>query len=126
MPYFAGKLVAMMDIILIDQPISRQQLKEIAEQCFGDLAKAVVDIEKNIMAVAAELHADEEAFLLDQGSEQKNLWGVNLYPDLNMPDMLEFDSMINIRPSSGNASRNVESPEVRQKITSIVTSLSKE
>lgn len=116
----------MSDIILIDKPISRQQLKEIAGQRFGDLVKAVIDVERNIMAVGAELHADEEAWLLDRGSEQKNLWGINLYPGFDTPEMLEFDSMINIRPSSGNASRNVEDLEMRQKITSIVTSLIKE
>lgn len=116
----------MSDIILIDQPISCQQLKKIASQRFGDMVKAVVDLEKNIMVIGAELHADEEAFLLDRGSEQKNLWGINLYPDLDMSEMLEFDSMINIRPSLGNTSRNVEDLETRQKITSIVTSLIKE
>lgn len=114
------------DIILIDRPISRQRLKSIAKQRFGDLVKAVVDVEKNIMAAGAELHADEEAWLLDRGSEQKSLWGINLYPDLPMPEMLEFDSMINIRPSSGNTSRNVEKTEVRKKIRDIITSLIKE
>lgn len=114
------------DIILIDKPMSRQRLKSIAKQRFGDLVKAVVDVEKNIMAVGAELHADEEAWLLDRGSEQKSLWGISLYPDLPMPEMLEFDSMINIRPSSGNASRNVEKTEVRKKIRDIITSLIKE
>lgn len=113
----------MSDIILIDQPIGQQRLKEIGKLRFGDLVKAVVDVEKNIMAAGAELHADEEAWLLDRGSEQKNLWGVNLYPDLDMPDMLEFDSMINIRPSAGNNSRDVESAAVRKKITVVVNLL---
>lgn len=113
----------MPDITYVDQPLNRQQLKHIAEQRFGDLVKAVVDIEKKVMALGAELHADEEAFLLDKGSQQKNLWGINLYPDLDMPDMLEFDSMINIRPSSGNVSRTVEDEALRQTIVSIVTSL---
>lgn len=114
------------DIILVDRPMSRQRLKKIAKQRFGDLVKAVVDVEKNIMAVGAELHADEEAWLLDRGSKQKSLWGINLYPDLPMPEMLEFDSMINIRPSSGNASRNVEKAKIRKKIGGIIASLIKE
>lgn len=113
----------MPDIILIDQPITRQRLKNIAEQRFGDLVKAVVDIEKKILAAGAELHADEEAWLLDQGSNQKDLWGINLYPDLAMPEMLQFDSMINIRPSQDNASREVTDEKIRVKITSIVASL---
>lgn len=113
----------MPESVLIDKPISRQQLKEIALKGFGDLVKGVVDVEKKVMVLGGELHADEEVFLLDQGSKQKNLWGINLYPDLNMPDMLEFDSMINIRPSQNNLSRNVEDPALREKISAIVNSL---
>ena len=113
----------MTDITLIDQPITRQRLKEIAALRFGDMVKGVVDIEKGVMALGAELHADEEAFLLDRGSEQQSLWGINLYPDLDMPEMLEFDSMINIRPSQANSSRSVEDPAVREKIAEIVQAL---
>lgn len=116
----------MPDITLIDQPITRQQLKDIAALRFGDLVKAVVDIEKKLMAVGGELHADEEAFLLDQGSQQADLWGITLYPDLTLPDMLEFDSMINIRPSQNNPSRRVADPEIRQKISAIVAALVKD
>jgi hypothetical protein len=61
------------EIELITTPITRQQLKEIAEKRFGDMVKGVVDIEKGIMALGAELHADEEAFLLEKGSAQRNL-----------------------------------------------------
>lgn len=113
----------MADITLIKTPVSLKDLKHIAEQRFGDMVKAVVDVEKGIMAVGGELHADEEAFLLSEGSVQKNLWGINLYPDLSMPDMLEFDSMINMRPSQNNKSRNVEDEEIRKKIIAVVASL---
>ena len=113
----------MTDIILIEQPISRQQLKKIAEELFGDLVKAVVDIEANIMAVGGELHADEEAFLLDRGSRQENLWGINLYHELAMPDMIEFDSMINIRPKQQNTTRHVEDKAIRDRIVKIVSKL---
>lgn len=116
----------MSDITVIDQPISREQLKEIAAQRFGDFVKGVVDLEQKIIAVGGELHADEEAFLLDQGSKQSNLWGINMYPDLTMPDMLEFDSMINIRPSQNNSSRSIEDPALRETITSVVKTLVKE
>lgn len=116
----------MPEIVLVTQPIPRQQLKAIAAQGFGDMVKGVVDIQKNIMALGGELHADEEAFLLDHGSHQTDLWGINIYPDLAMPDMLEFDSMINIRPRSSNISRTVEDPKIREKIVSIVHQLIKE
>lgn len=113
----------MEEIIVIHAPITLQKLKEIAEQRFGDLVKGVVDIEKEIIALGGELHADEEALLIENGSQQRDLWGINLYPGLAWPDFLEFDSMINIRPSQNNRSRGVENPETRQKIESIVRKL---
>jgi hypothetical protein len=64
----------------VDKEISASELTEMSEKMFGELVKAVVDIEKEIMIVDAELHSDQESLLLEQGSEQKNLWGINLYP----------------------------------------------
>jgi len=112
-----------MDVTLIDQPITRQQLKEAAEEIFGDMIKAVVDIEKGVMAIGGELHADEEAFLLERDSKQENLWGINLYPERDFAEMIEFDSMINIRPRQNNRSRGVEAAQVREKIISITRKL---
>lgn len=113
----------MSEIIYIDKPITRVELKVIAQQRFGDMVKGVVDLDQAGIALGGELHADEEDFLLQQGSEQANLWGINLYPDLAMPDMLEFDSMINIRPSQNNHSRSVEDPVIRANITLLVNTL---
>jgi len=84
------------------------------------MIKAVVDIDRGIIAVDAELHSDLEALLLEDGSRQKNLWGVNFYPALTGDDFLEFDSMINIRPSQNNKSRGVDDPEIRKKILAVV------
>ena len=97
-----------------------------AKQQFGDMVKAVVDIEQRIMAIGGELHSDEEAMLLDQGSIRKNLWGINLYAEKPVAEWIEFDSMINVRPSAGNRSRNVERAEIRESITAIVSRLVKE
>ena len=104
-------------------PINLAQLREMAANRFGDLVKAVVDVKRERMAVDAELHADEEAFLLNDGAEQVDLWGINLYPDLQGDDFLEFDSMINLRPSLGNRTRGVEDAVVRERIRAIVTML---
>ena len=103
--------------------ITREQLKQFAHNTFVDLVKAVVDIERGIMAVGGELHADEETALLEDGSKQSNLWGINLYPDKTGEDFIEFDSMINLRPSQNNRSRNVDDPAVRQQIITIVNKL---
>ena len=112
-----------MEVILVDQPISRRQLKEVAQEIYGDFVKAVVDVEQSIMAISGELHADEEAFLLERNSRQENLWGINLYPERAFPEMVEFDSMINIRPRQGNRSRGVEDAGVRERILRVVKSL---
>lgn len=115
-----------MPITLIEKQIDKTKLAEIANERFGDLVKAVVDIERGIMMVGAELHSDEEALLLEQGSEQKHLWGINLYPDKSGEELVEFDSMINLRPSQGNRSRGVNDPLTRQKIIEVVNQLVKD
>ena len=103
--------------------ISRAELQRVADESFADFVKAVVDLERGLLAIGGELHADEEATLLHDGSKQPNLWGINLYPSLEGSDMIEFDSMINIRPSQGNRSRLVEDEVVRKKIIDLVAKL---
>jgi len=105
---------------IIEEKITIGELDEMAKNMFGNLVKAVIDIEKGILAVDAELHADLEALLLENGSKQKNLWGINIYPELSGDDFVEFDSMINLRPSQENRSRGVENPDIRKKIIQIV------
>jgi len=114
-----------MEIRVVRDTVSRDELTEIAKQQFGDMVKAVVDVEGGIMAIGGELHSDEEAVLLDQGSAQRHLWGINLYPDKPLSEWIEFDSMINVRPSGGNRSRYVESQETREAITRIVNRLAR-
>lgn len=113
----------MPDVIIITEKISKKELKQLAEKRFGDMVKAVVDIEQDIMALGGELHADEEAELLKNGSQQQNLWGVNLYPDEPEEKWIEFDSVINIRPSQNNRSRDVENSDIREKIKDIIKKL---
>ena len=114
-----------MEIKVILDAISPDELKEIAKQQFGDMVKAVVDVERGLMALGGELHSDEEAVLLDQGSKQRHLWGINLYPDKPLDEWIEFDSMINVRPAAGNRSRYVESQELRETVTRIVNRLAR-
>lgn len=111
----------MPEMELVRESIRLAHLATLAEGSFGELVKAVVDVELGIMCVAGELHADEEAALLDAGSEQDSLWGINLYPaEYGQPGWIEFDSMINVRPRLGNRSRSVENPAVRDRIVEIV------
>ena len=87
------------------------------------MVKAVVDVARGVMAIGGELHADEEAALIDDGSRQSDLWGINLYPGEQGAGWIQFDSMINVRPAQGNRSRDVESEGVRDAIRRVVASL---
>lgn len=111
-------------MLVVYKKISLEELKKMSENMFG-LVKAVVDIEKNIMAVDSQMHADLEQFLLEEyESNQANLWGINLHPtEFPNLDWVEFDSMINLRPSWGNRSRGVDDPKIQEKIRLIVTNL---
>ncbi|MFA6431427.1 MAG: DUF5674 family protein [Candidatus Margulisiibacteriota bacterium] len=110
---------------IIKDEITLNELKQLAESKFGNFVKAVVDIQAGIMAVDAELHADEEALLIENGSKQQDLWGINIYPELSSNDLIEFDSMINLKPAQGNRSRGVESQAIRTQIVRIVSNLIK-
>ena len=108
---------------ILIEPVTRAQLAQMAEARFGDLVKAVVDIRLGVMAVSGELHSDEEALLLERGSRQADLWGINLYPSEAGDDWIEFDSMINVRPSQGNRARGVEDGAIRAAIVQVVGTL---
>lgn len=91
---------------------------------FDNLVKAVVDVEQEIMIVDAGLHADEETFLLENGSQQEHLWGINLYPEhFGTENFIVFDSMINLRPRQGNRTRGVDNPTIQAAIRRIVLKL---
>lgn len=110
---------------LIKKKLALKDLEEIATRKFGNFVKAVVDIDKEIMVIDGELHSDEEALLLSKGSRQESLWGINLYPELKGKDFIEFDSMINVRPTFGNSSREVSDPKIRKKIVRVIEKLIK-
>lgn len=114
----------MSEIKIIKEPITRIELKKIAEQGFGDLVKAAVDIEQEIMAVGGELHIDEEVALIEQeSSKQENVWGINIYPEEKGDGFIEIDSMINLKPSFGNRSRRIDDQNILDKVIRIVKKL---
>lgn len=109
---------------IIKDKIEIGELKEMAKKMFGGLVKAMVDIEKGIIAVDAPMHSDLLEFLIEQeNSEPKNLWGINIYPEKAGEDFIEFDSIMNLKPDLGNRSRGVENEEIRKKIIEIVKKL---
>ena len=111
----------MFKIVILKNPITTVDLKRIASEGFGDIIKAVVDVEKEIMAIGGELHVDIEVVLMENHSSlHQNTWGINLYPNQTGDEFVEFDSMINLKPSIGNRTRNVEDLKIQKRIREIV------
>jgi hypothetical protein len=113
-----------MNIKIVKKEISVEHLQKMALDTFGDMVKAVVDINERVIAIGGEMHADAEKELIESGSEQDDLWGINLYPN-NKKEMIVFESLINIRPTQGNMHIEIEDEEVRKKIVNIVEKLVK-
>jgi len=112
---------------IISKPTTIAHLEETARRTFGDLGlvKAVVDVERNVMAIGGGLHVDEQAALLNDGSRQRAVWGINLYPEqFGSPDWLEFDSTINLRPPI-NRSRSIQDPATQVQVVAVVLALVK-
>ncbi len=105
-------------MIIIREPVSIQDIQRLHNDFFDTMVKIVVDVEKQLVAVNAEMHADLEQMLLEEGSEQNHLWGANIY--FSRPHDLEFTSLINIRPALGNKSMEVLDPWIRTSMTGIV------
>lgn len=110
---------------VVDKNISINELKSMAARNKSAyLVKAVVDIQKEIMAVDLEMHADGECLLIEKcSSEADALWGVLIHPDQDGDNRIECNSMINFRPFLGNKSRFIENSEIKEKIKAIANKL---
>jgi hypothetical protein len=111
------------DVVLVESPIDRGELRRLVASHFEDMVKYVVDVDRGIAAVGGELHADEEALLLEHGSRQENLWGANYYPGKGPDGCIEYTSLINIRPSQGNRSMVIGDEGVRDRVQEITFAL---
>ena len=111
------------DVVIVDRPIERTELRRLVDRFFGDMVKVVIDIRRRVVAVGGELHADAEALLLEDGSLQADVWGANYYPGLGADHCIEFTALINIRPSQGNRSMVIEDEAVREVVRDVVHAL---
>ena len=112
-----------MEIKVIKEKITREELESFARDNYGDMIKAVVDIEKEIIALGGEFHSDANEVLTEQGSNQRNIWGINIYPRKDKTEWIEFVSLINIRPADNNFDMEVQNEEIREKIKKIINKL---
>jgi len=111
------------DIVVVSSRIDPKVLARLVDRFFEDMVKYVVDVERRVAAVGGELHADAEEVLLEDGSIQSNLWGANYYPSLGEEDCIEFTSLINIRPSQGNRSMEIEDEDLREIVREVTFQL---
>lgn len=105
----------------IIEEVSLVELRSMSKKMYGTLVKADVDVAKKIVIIDMDMHADGEAELLQSGSKQEDLWGINLHPDkFGTDEFVEFDSMINIKPRQSNPSRDVLDESIRTQIRTII------
>jgi hypothetical protein len=110
-------------IVYLDRRIERAELARLVTMYFGDMVKYVADVERGVIGVGGELHADAEQLLLEKGSRQNDLWGANYYPGQGRDACIEFTALINIRPSQGNPSMEVQDPTLRERIRALTSTL---
>src|SRR5436309_8495661 len=103
-------------IVVLDRRVRRDELTRLVEMYFGDMVKLVADVQRGVIALGGELHADAEQLLLEEGSRQADLWGANYYPGRGREDCIEFTALINIRPAHGNRSMEVQDPDLRERV----------
>lgn len=114
-----------MEIKIVKKEISLEEVKKTAEEQYGNMIKAVVDIEKEIMAIGGELHSDANDLLNKAGSDQRKVWGINIFPKKPKEEWIEFNSLINIKPKEGNFDMDIKFEEIKNKIKEIVNKLIK-
>ncbi len=110
-------------ILIVSSRIKPYELARLVGLYFEDMVKYVVDVRRRIAAVGGELHADAERLLLDEGSRQRDLWGANYYPGSGPERCIEYTALINIRPSQGNRSMEIQDPVTREKVREITFAL---
>ena len=111
------------DIVILAEPITTDVLRTLVDRFFEDMVKYVVDLERRVVAVGGELHADAEALLLEDGSRQRDLWGANYYPGRGSDECIEFTSLINIRPAEGNRSMEIQDESLRGHVRELTFAL---
>jgi hypothetical protein len=103
-------------LIYITETATDRNIKDAAEDLDGYI-KYVVDVENKVLTIGGLRHFDGEQLLLEEGSDQHNLWGGGY--DLES-EMVDYDSIINIRPKDDNPSKEVLSKDIREKIDKIL------
>lgn len=110
-------------ILILQAPIPREELERLVMTHFQDMVKFVVDVERGLLAIGGEMHAEAEQRLLEDGSRQGDLWGANYYPGRGPTDCIEYTSLINISPRRGNRTMELRDPPLRDRVRAIAFAL---
>lgn len=113
----------MEDIAIVREPLLSNQWEEYARQTYGDMVKIVVDVQRQILGIGGQLHADAEQLLIEDGSRQEDVWGANVFIGRPNHDRIEYESLINVRPSLGNRSTSITNSAITQQIRTVVDRL---
>jgi hypothetical protein len=111
------------DVLLLDRRIEAAELARVVGAHFEDMVKYVVDVERGLIAIGGEMHADAGQVLLEAGSRQADLWGANYYPGRGPTECIEYTALINIRPTAGNRGMELQDPALRDRVRDITFAL---
>ncbi len=107
-------------IIILDHKITLEEVKKIADFWYGTMIKGAVDIERGRVALGGDYHIEDSELLTSTGSKFEDIWGFNIRFEENSDGVLEFDSMVNIKPNFGNRSRGIHNDGVIKKAKEII------
>jgi hypothetical protein len=110
-------------LIVREHRIEPAELARLVLLYFEDMVKYVVDVERGVIGLGGDMHADAEQLLLEDGSRQADLWGANYYPGRGREGCIEYTSLINIRPAAGNRSMEVQDPALRERVRALTWAL---
>lgn len=113
-----------MTIKIIKEKISKEELKNVMEKGFGSMVKVSVDVEKEILAIGGDWHAESQDLLVKQEkSDGQSVWGINFYPRGAAEKRIEYTALINIKPSLSHRDMTIRDKLIRDKIKNIINKL---
>lgn len=110
-------------VVILSSRIAPDELRRLVQDGFGEMVKFVADVERGVIGIGGELHADAEQALLDDGSRPEHLWGANYYPGRGRDGCIEFTSFVNVRPARGNPGMEIADSGVRERVRELALEL---
>lgn len=102
----------------MQEPATPEQITEMLE-VHRFYIKTVVDIRRQILAGGGEMHSDCEAVLLDNGSQQSDIWGASWN---SISQEIFYESMVNLRPRQ-NRSMQILDVAICEQVKQIIDRL---